>query len=63
MLASNGKVNETEEKKILELLKKEDVKDLKYDIALAPVWIQKIMKRALEIKENKCASVHMPEKK
>jgi hypothetical protein len=49
----NGKVNETEEKKILELLKKEDVKDLKYDIALAPVWIQKIMKRALEIEENK----------
>lgn len=43
----NGKVNETEEKKILELLKKEDVKDLKYDIALAPVWIQKIMKKAL----------------
>ena len=48
----NGRVNETEEKKILELLKKEDVKDLKYDIALAPVWIQKIMKRALEIEEN-----------
>ena len=48
----NGKVNEVEEKKILELLKKEDVKDLKYDIALAPVWIQKIMKRALEIEEN-----------
>jgi ribosomal protein S19E (S16A) len=44
----NGKVNETEEKKILELLKKEDIKDLKHDIALAPVWIQKIMKRALE---------------
>ena len=43
----NGKVNETEEKKILELLKKEDVKDLKYDIALAPVWVQKIMKKAL----------------
>jgi ribosomal protein S19E (S16A) len=43
----NGKVNEAEEKKILELLKKEDVKDLKYDIALAPVWVQKIMKKAL----------------
>jgi ribosomal protein S19E (S16A) len=43
----NGKVNEAEEKKILELLKKEDVKDLKYDIALAPVWIQKIMRKAL----------------
>jgi len=49
----NGKVNETEEKKILELLKKEEVKDLKHDIALAPVWIQKIMKRALVIEENK----------
>ena len=43
----NGKVNEAEEKKILELLKKEDVKDLKYDIALAPVWVQKIMKKVL----------------
>ena len=48
----NGKVNETEEKKILELLKKEDVKDLKYDIALAPVWIQKIMKKALHDGKN-----------
>jgi Family of unknown function (DUF6088) len=43
----NGKVSETEEKKILELLKKEDVKALKHDIALAPIWIQKIMKKAL----------------
>lgn len=48
----NGKVNETEEKKILELLKKEDVKDLKHDIALAPVWIQKIMKKALHDGKN-----------
>lgn len=48
----NGKVNETEEKKIFELLKKEDVKDLKHDIALAPVWIQKIMKRALHDGKN-----------
>ncbi len=48
----NGKVNETEEKKILELLKKEDIKDLKYDIALAPVWIQKIMKKALHDGKN-----------
>ena len=48
----NGKVNETEEKKILELLKKEDVKDLKHDIALAPVWIQKIMKKALNDGKN-----------
>ena len=44
----NGRVNETEEKKILGLLKKEDVKDLKYDIALAPVWVQKIMKKDYE---------------
>lgn len=48
----NGKVNEIEEKKILELLKKEDLKDLKYDIALAPVWIQKIMKKALHDGKN-----------
>ncbi len=49
----NGKVNENEERKILDLLKKEDEKDLKHDIALAPVWIQKIMKRALAKEENK----------
>ena len=48
----NGRVNETEEKKILGLLKKEDVKDLKYDIALAPVWVQKIMKKALQDGKN-----------
>lgn len=48
----NGRVNETEEKKILGLLKKEDVKDLKYDIALAPVWVQKIMKKALHDGKN-----------
>lgn len=43
----NGKVTTEEEQKILDLLRKEDVKDLKHDIALAPVWIQKIMKQAL----------------
>jgi hypothetical protein len=43
----NGKVTEEEEQKIVELLRKEEVKDLKHDIALAPVWIQKIMKKAL----------------
>lgn len=42
-----GKVNEEEEMKILALLAKEEEKDLKHDIALAPVWIQKIMKKAL----------------
>jgi hypothetical protein len=43
----NGKVNEYEEKKILSLLKKENKKDLQHDIYLAPVWIQKIMNKAL----------------
>lgn len=48
----NGKVKEDEEQKIVELLKKEDEKDLKHDIALAPVWIQKIMKKALSDGKN-----------
>jgi hypothetical protein len=43
----NGKVTKEEEKKIVDLLKREEGKDLKHDIALAPVWIQKIMKKAL----------------
>ena len=43
----NGKVTLEEELKIVDLLKKEDEKDLKHDIALAPVWIQKIMRKAL----------------
>jgi hypothetical protein len=43
----NGNVSEVEEQKILVLLIKEDEKDLKYDIALASVWDQKIMKKAL----------------
>ena len=43
----NGKVSNIEEHKILKLLKKEEVKVLKHDIALAPVWIQKIMKKPL----------------
>jgi hypothetical protein len=43
----NGKVTAEEEKKIIELLKKEEGKDLKHDIALAPVWVQKIMIKAL----------------
>jgi hypothetical protein len=41
------KVTEEEEMKILTLLGKEEEKALKHDIALAPVWIQKIMKKAL----------------
>lgn len=48
----NGKVTEEEEQKILTLLKKEDEKDLKHDILLAPVWIQKIMKKALNDGKN-----------
>jgi hypothetical protein len=43
-----GKVPEDVEEKIIDLLKKEVEKDLKHDIALAPVWIQKIMKKALD---------------
>ncbi len=49
----NGNVTVEEEQKILDLLRKEDVKDLMHDIALAPVWVQKIMKRALRTEENK----------
>jgi len=44
----NGKVKDKEEIKIIDLLKKESEKDLKHDITLAPVWIQKIMKKALK---------------
>jgi len=43
----NGNVNEQEEAKIITLLKTETPADLKHDIALAPVWIQKIMKKVL----------------
>jgi len=46
------KVTEEEEMKILTLLAKEEEKDLKHDIALAPVWIQKIMKKALTDGKN-----------
>jgi len=48
----NGKVTVEEERKIRDLLKKEDQKNLKHDIALAPEWIQKIMKEALNAAEN-----------
>lgn len=41
------KIYDDEEVKILHLLKKEDPKHLIHDIRLAPVWIQKIMKKAL----------------
>jgi hypothetical protein len=42
-----GNATEEEEQKIITLLKKEEVKLLKHDIILAPVWIQKIMTKAL----------------
>jgi len=40
-------VTDEEEKRIIELLNKESQKDLLQDIKLAPVWIQKIMQKAL----------------
>ena len=42
-----GKATDQELQKINELLKKEDNKDLKHDIALAPQWIAEIMAQAL----------------
>jgi hypothetical protein len=47
-----GKIKIEEEHKILELLKKENIIDLKHDIALTPVWIQKLMKKALTDGQN-----------
>jgi len=43
----NGKLSDKEEKKVIEILLKENNNDLKHDIGLAPVWIQKIMTKAL----------------
>jgi len=40
-------VTEELENKIIELLKKEERKELAYDIKLASVWIRKIMQKAL----------------
>jgi hypothetical protein len=42
-----GKLTDEEERKIVALLKKEHLNDLKHDISLAPVWIQKILKKAV----------------
>ena len=39
---------EEEEQKIINLLRNENPQHLIHDIALAPVWIQKIMKKALQ---------------
>jgi len=41
------KLTSSEEEKITELLRKENIKDLKHDIQLAPVWIRIIMQKAL----------------
>lgn len=48
----NGNVTESEEREIINLLLKEDEKDLIHDIGLAPVWIQKIMRKALQNAEK-----------
>ena len=42
-----GNVSIEEEQKIVDLLKLENEKDLKHDISLAPVWIRKIIDKAL----------------
>lgn len=41
------KITADEEKKIIEVLKKENQSNLLHDIQLAPVWIKKIMQKAL----------------
>lgn len=49
-------MSEEEENKIIKLLQKEDIKDLNHDIALAPVWIQKIMIKATDRRWEKLIS-------
>ena len=41
------KIYESEKKKLIDLLKKEDIEILKHDIALAPEWVRIIMREAL----------------
>ncbi|CAN5182811.1 DUF6088 family protein [soil metagenome] len=48
----NGNIDQHEEKRILELLKKEKRKNIEHDIIMAPEWIQKIMRKSI-IKEKK----------
>lgn len=43
----NGNVTKAHEARILELLKKEDLKDLKHDLMLAPQWIADVMSKAI----------------
>jgi hypothetical protein len=45
-IGQNG-INLELENKVIVLLKNEDRKDLEHDIPLAPVWIRKIMQKAL----------------
>ena len=40
-------LREEEEKKIIDILKNEDYKKLKYDISIAPQWIAEIMAKSL----------------
>lgn len=42
-----GRVEEWEENRIIQLLKKEDESKLKHDIKMAPEWIRVIMRKAL----------------
>jgi hypothetical protein len=42
-----GKLSESDEQKLISLLRKEKHEDLLHDIRLAPVWVQQIMKKAL----------------
>ena len=41
-----GKLMASEEERLLTLLKKEDIEDLKHDIRLAPQWIGEFMSKA-----------------
>ncbi len=43
----NGNLTEQEEEVLLKHLKKENIRDLKHDIALAPAWIAEIMTKAM----------------
>ena len=53
-LRAIGKENVSEEeiKKIQQLLKKEKITKLVYDIRLAPTWIRKIMQPILKLSTN-----------
>ncbi|HWB91535.1 MAG TPA: DUF6088 family protein [Puia sp.] len=42
-----GKLSDSDEQKLLTLLRQEKHEDLLHDIRLAPMWVQQIMKKAL----------------